>query len=110
MPHRACAFLSQDEVIGLARSRLGDEVDYFVRHFGESAHDVMAGRFVQFSDFGMHQPIRFSVTYETPREQLLIMNITKACAIDFGYTHRIMTPMNAVFSRDLRISDPAVGR
>jgi len=103
-----CAYFSEDEVVEFARNHIRKEIKFLVRHFGEPAVDVEAGRFVLFSMFDDFY--RYSVTYQTPRGQLLIVSISKACNVDFDFTNRVQTPMDAVFSRDLRISDPAVGR
>lgn len=102
--------LSEDDVVlDVARGHIEKEIDFLVRHFKEPAADVLAGKFVLLSTFDTRfNP--FSVMYQTPRGQLVDMEITVTCGVLWSYPHRIQPSEVAMFTRDLRTGQPFVQR
>jgi hypothetical protein len=99
-----CRDLSEDEVVEFARGQITKEIDFLVRHFGEPATEVQAGRFVLF--YWLDNFYQYSVMYQTPRGQLVDMERSVTCNVRWSYPARIGPREDAVFTRDLRTGKP----
>ena len=59
-----CTRMSEEEILGVARTGLQDSVDFLARNHGETAADLAAAEMVQFVEWPPRAPYRYSVTYQ----------------------------------------------
>ena len=84
-----CTRMSEEEILGVARTGLQDSLDFLARNYGETAADLTAAEMVQFVEWPPRAPYRYSVTYQTGRGFLYEINVSPGCGIELAFPKQL---------------------
>ena len=99
--HTGCWIRSEDEAIQFSRTQIRQQAKFIARFLEEPASDIEASKAVLFSRFDDRYG-DFGMTYQTPRGQLVDMEISTSCGVHLSFPPTIGPRLDAIFTRDLR--------
>jgi hypothetical protein len=84
-----CTRMSEEEILGVARTGLQESLDFLARNCGETAADLAGAEMVQFVEWPPRNPYGYSVTYQTGAGLLYEVNVSPGCGIELAFPKQL---------------------
>ena len=81
--------MSEQEVLGVARAGLLNELDFLARNYGETAAGSHGGRKVQFVEWQPPIGSLYAVTYDTGGGVFYRVNVSAGCGIELSFSKQL---------------------